>query len=52
MILPIISDGNKKHVIEKYNGLISEEKNYLKKLILIFRKDLELRKIKESKSVF
>lgn len=52
MILPIISDGKKRHTIEKYNRLILEEKNYLKKLMLIFRKDLELRRIKESKSVY
>jgi hypothetical protein len=52
MILPIISDGNKRQTIEKYNRLISDEKNYFKKLILIFRKDLELRRIKESKSVY
>jgi hypothetical protein len=52
MILPIISDGNKRNTIEKYNRLISEEKNYFKKIILIFRKELDLRRMKESKSVY
>lgn len=52
MILPIISDGYKRHVIEKYKRLISEEKNYFKKIILMIRKDIDLRGTKESKSVY
>jgi hypothetical protein len=52
MISPIVSDGNKRHVIEKYKRLIFEEKNYFKKIVLMIRKDIELRSMKERKSVY
>uniref|UniRef100_UPI00404ABFBB hypothetical protein n=1 Tax=Flavobacterium sp. TaxID=239 RepID=UPI00404ABFBB len=45
-----INNGRKIGIIEKYNQLISNEKNYFKKLLLMFRKDYELRNLKESKS--